>query len=169
MDDYINFELDNRKLKINKQNPEDILMWRTHSGNRKLRNPFWKQIKIQTELRGYKRISIAPKTYKLHRVNYYAHNPDWNIHDSSMDNYIDHEDIDITNNNIENLRVLTNQENQWNRKNFKGYSWHKLRQKWRAYIKVNNKNKHLGLFILEEDAHNAYLEAKKIYHIIKEK
>ena len=31
---------------------------------------------------------------------------------------------------------------------------------------VNGKKIHLGLFDTKEDAHNAYLNAKKIYHII---
>jgi len=168
MDDYIHFELDGRKLKINKQNPNDILMLKTHGGRGKMKNPKWNQIKIQIRKSdGYKIIHIKPKTYKLHRVNYYAHNQDWDIYNSyNKTNSVDHIDIDITNNNIENLRVLTNQENQFNR-NCKGYTWHKSRNKWRAQITVNGKNKHLGYFILEEDARNAYLEAKKIYHIIK--
>ena len=32
---------------------------------------------------------------------------------------------------------------------------------------VKGKNKHLGYFDLEEDARQAYLEAKKIYHTIQ--
>jgi len=166
-DNYIHFELDGRKLKINKENPDDILMLKTHCSRGEMKKPRWNQIKIQTRKSdGYKLINIKPTIYYLHRVNYYAHNQDWDIHDSSMDNFIDHEDIDITNNNIENLRVVTHQENQFNT-NAKGYYWHKKAQKWQAYIKVNDKCKYLGLFENEEDAHQAYLEAKKIHHIIK--
>ncbi len=161
MDDYIYFELDNRKLKINKNDSDDILMWK----NNKYNKPFWNQLKVKTNTAGYKLISIKPKQYRLHRVNYYAHNQTWDIHDSSKNNQIDHEDINKTNNNIENLRVLTCQQNQFNRK-CKGYYWNKFRNKWYARLMVNGKNKHLGLFDLEEDARNAYLEAKKIYHII---
>tara|TARA_R110000737_G_scaffold304929_1_gene312377 strand:+ start:276 stop:776 length:501 start_codon:yes stop_codon:yes gene_type:complete len=164
-DNYIDFELNNRKLKINKQNPYDILMLKTHS-RYKLKNPRWNQLKIQTTPKGYKYINIKPKHYSLHRVNYYAHNPTWDIHDSSQDNFIDHIDNIKINNHIENLRVVTNQENQFNRK-AKGYYWYKQRQKWMARIKLNGKQKFLGLFVLEEDARTAYLEAKKIYHIIK--
>jgi hypothetical protein len=162
---YISFSIDGRELMIHEDNPEDVKMWRTHRGNRKLKKPFWNQIKIQTNAKGYKLINITPKKYYLHRVNYYAHNPDWNIHDSSMDNFIDHEDIDCTNNYIENLRVLTNQENRFNT-NCKGFTWCKKAQKWKAQIMVKGKNKSLGYFDLKEDARQAYLEAKKIYHII---
>lgn len=42
---------------------------------------------------------------------------------------------------------------------FKGVSWHKKNQKWMAYHRVNGKRKHLGLFLTEEQAHQAYLEA----------
>ena len=44
------------------------------SGNRKLKKPRWNQIKVQTDPDGYKYINIKPKQYRLHRVNYYAHN-----------------------------------------------------------------------------------------------
>jgi hypothetical protein len=165
---YINFSIDGRELMIHEDNPDDIKMWKTHSGNRKLKKPRWNQIKIQTDIKGYKYINIGPKQYRLHRLNYYAHNQGWDIHDFSKKNQIDHEDINKANNYIENLRVVTNQENSFNT-NCKGYYWNKQRQKWQAYIKgkgTNGKMKHLGYFDLEEDARQAYLEAKKIYHII---
>ncbi len=162
---YISFSIDGRDLMINEDNPDDIKMWQTHCGSQKLKNPRWNQLKIKTELSGYKRIHITPKQYQLHRINYYAHNQGWNIHDSSMDNFIDHEDIDCTNNNIENLRVVTHQENHFNTK-AKGYTWCKQRQKWRAYIQVNGKKKHLGYFVLEKDAKNARSTAKEKLHII---
>jgi hypothetical protein len=164
---YISFSIDGRDLMIHEDNPNDIKMWQTHYGRCKLKNPRWNQIKIQTNPNGYKYIHIGPKKkYYIHRVNYFAHNQSWNIHDSSMDNSIDHEDIDITNNNIKNLRVVTNQENQFNT-NCKGYSWHKKAQKWMAYIRVNGKLKHLGYFDLKEEARQAYLAAKEIYHTIQ--
>ena len=36
-----------------------------------------------------------------------------------------------------------------------------------GFITLNNKTINLGLFDNENDARNAYLEAKKIYHVIK--
>ena len=159
---YIYFSLDGRDLMIHEDNPNDVKMWK----NNKLKNPRWNQLKIQTNEKGYKCISIAPKKYLLHRVNYYAHNQTWNIHDASPSNQVDHENVNNLNNHIENLRVLTHRENLFNT-NSKGYSWNKLCQKWTAQIGVNGKKKHLGCFDLEEDARTAYLEAKKIYHNIK--
>tara|TARA_R110002153_G_scaffold137087_2_gene287136 strand:+ start:264 stop:767 length:504 start_codon:yes stop_codon:yes gene_type:complete len=165
-DNYIHFSIDGRDLKINKDNPEDIFMWKTHGGKGKIKNPYWKQVSILNG-KPYKTIRISKKHFGLHRVNYYAHNQDWDIYNSCIKtNSIDHEDRNKSNNNINNLRVSTHQHNQWNR-NCKGYRWKERSQKWEAYIKVNGKQKYLGYFILEEDARNAYLEAKKIYHKIE--
>lgn len=165
-DNYINFKIDGRDLKIHKKKPDDIFMLKTHGGGYKMKNPKWNQIKVQNDIStGYKRICINKKLYLLHRVNYFAWNQDWDIHDSSMDNFIDHEDKDNLNNNIENLRVVTNQQNLFNT-NCKGYCYCKRNQKWYARIKINGKTKSLGYFLLEEEARQVYLDAKKIYHKI---
>lgn len=42
-----------------------------------------------------------------------------------------------------------------------GVSWHKANNKWVAHIRINNKQKYLGSFIEEIDAHKAYQEALK--------
>jgi hypothetical protein len=169
-DNYINFKIDGRDLKIHKKKPDDIWMWKTHHNKGKMKNPKWNQLKIGTRPDGYKQITIAPKQYRLHRVNYYAHNPDWDIYNSSLDNSIDHknEKGDLPKkqyNNIENLHVVTHQQNHFNR-DCKGYTWDKSRQKWRAQINVNGKVKNLGRFNTEDEARQAYLDAKKIYHKI---
>ena len=131
----------------------------------------WKEIKIQSAGNGYKRFKFYVNkklyTFRFHRLVYWLHNRDWDILDSSIkNNSIDHIDGDKLNNNIENLRLVTHQENQWNRTHAKGYYWFKKSKKWRAEIRLNSKPIHLGLFDNEIDAHNAYLEAKKKYHII---
>ena len=43
----------------------------------------------------------------------------------------------------------------------KGYSWDAQKQKWKARLKVNQLLQHLGYFDREEDAHQAYLVAKR--------
>lgn len=72
-------------------------------------------------------------------------------------------------NRLENLRLVNNQQNQWNRTKAKGVDWHKASCKWRSAIKINGKKQHIGLFDNEEDAHAAYLEAKSRLHIIPKK
>lgn len=81
--------------------------------------------------------------------------------------YVDHIDRNKLNNNLENLRLVTNSQNTINSDkiiNAKGYS--KLKNGYRANITINGKTIYLGYFKSEEDAHNAYLAAKEKFHII---
>jgi len=124
----------------------------------------WKTIK-QTNTFGYKRLCIRDgKSVLVHRVVYKAHNLSWDIEDTSKNNYIDHIDRCKSNNKISNLQVSTQQQNCFNT-NAKGYSFHKQTNKYRAHIGLDGKQIHLGLFDKEEDARDAYLKAKLIYHI----
>jgi hypothetical protein len=68
-------------------------------------------------------------------------------------------------NRICNLRIVSNQQNCFNR-NPKGYYFAKHANKWEAQIHLNYKKIYLGLFNTEEEARDAYLQAKEKYHII---
>ena len=105
----------------------------------------------------------------LHRLVFYAHNPSWHILDTSRDNVIDHRNGKPLDNRIENLQCVTHQENEFNKHATKGYSWNKARKKWKAHIGINGKAIHLGYFVEESDARDAYLLAKSKYHIIQER
>ena len=157
------FELHGVKFKY-----EDGVMYRWYDYVRK--GKYWKHIKLAKYKNGYMRLQfeVNTKVYtiKIHRLVYWLHNPNWDIFDSSQDNSIDHIDGDTTNNDIENLRVVTTMKNQWNRTRAKGYSWNKRRKKWVSKIVVKNESIFLGYFELQEDARQAYLDAKEIYHII---
>ena len=78
---------------------------------------------------------------------------------------IDHIDTDKTNNKISNLRVITKQKNAFNTK-AKGYTFCKRSNKFMAQIMVDGKHKSIGYYNTPEEARQAYLDAKKIYHII---
>ena len=77
----------------------------------------------------------------------------------------DHKNGRGTDNQRKNLRHVTHRQNQQNLKNIKktsiypGVGWHKARQKWRAYIVISYKNKHIGLFTSELEAFEAYKQA----------
>lgn len=78
---------------------------------------------------------------------------------------VDHIDRNPLNNTLENLRVCTKQENSINTGvrsdnsvGFKGVSFQKKSGKFRAYIGVNGKQRHLGLFDKAEDAAARYME-----------
>ena len=83
--------------------------------------------------------------------------------DKRQADHIDHNTLD---NRRLNLRIVTAQQNGWNRKNAKGYSWNNDSRKFQAEIMVNGKSIYLGYFHIAKDARNAYLEAKKLYHKI---
>jgi hypothetical protein len=112
---------------------------------------------------GYRVIKINRKQYLSHRLIYIYHNGE--IPDNL---YIDHIDRAKLNNSIENLRLVTNQENQFNT-DAKGYCFHKASNKFQVRIRLNGKHIYLGLFNTEDEARNTYLEAKKRLHIIKER
>lgn len=84
--------------------------------------------------------------------------------------WVDHINGDTLDNRRSNLRLCTvsgNNHNRMKSKNntsgYKGVSWLKQNQKWRAYIKVNSKDKHLGCYLDKEDAARAYDKAAKEY------
>tara|TARA_B110000285_G_C14523148_1_gene337477 strand:+ start:18 stop:509 length:492 start_codon:yes stop_codon:yes gene_type:complete len=151
--------IDGREMLVNEDDSNDIMMLSIRFA------PKWVQVTIGTFSTGYKCIKINKTLKSLHRVIYHAHNQEWNISDVSKNNLIDHIDGDKTNNNISNLRVVTSQQNSFNTR-AKGISWNKCAKKWMAQIYLNRKKIHLGYFETEEEARNAYLEAKKIYHIM---
>lgn len=81
-------------------------------------------------------------------------------------NIIDHKNRIKDDNKISNLRLSTKSENGFNT-NAKGYSYHKASKKYKVSITVNYKYIYIGLFDSTHEARNAYLEAKKKYHIFK--
>ena len=107
---------------------------------------------------GYLRIEIDDKGYKQHRVLGHA----FGILDLHSLLFIDHIDRDRSNNNISNLRVVTNQQNMFNQ-NAKGYRWKD--NKWYSQIKLNGKQIYLGRYDTEQEASQAYQDAKLIYHV----
>lgn len=79
---------------------------------------------------------------------------------------LDHIDGDKLNNCIDNLRAVSIQQNSFNQKRAKGFCWHKRDRMFVSTIKLSGKTINLGMFHTKEEARQAYLEAKKIYHKI---
>lgn len=89
------------------------------------------------------------------------------LYNDMVTHHIDH---DILNNRIQNLKLITNQENVTNHRlsknntsGFSGVSFDKTRNKWHAQINFNNKNYHLGRFTEKSDAIKARLQAEAKY------
>ena len=77
----------------------------------------------------------------------------------------DHKNGRGLDNQRHNLRFVTNRQNCQNKRNmtkvsqYPGVSWHGQSGKWRARIWINNVSKHLGLFVTEIKAFEAYCDA----------
>lgn len=113
---------------------------------------------------GYKRINTSLNGKS---ISITQHQFIWYVANKEVIPMIDHINSIRDDNRIINLRSSNPVKNGWNRGLYdKGYCWSKNDNKWKSYIKVNNKAIHLGYFLKEEDARKAYLEAKKKYHII---
>jgi len=122
----------------------------------------WSEVKGYINNKGYLVIRLNGKDYKKHRIVGYAF---LGLDINNPKQQIDHIDRNKQNNNMNNLRIVSNQENMFN-KNFKGYR--KYGKKYQSRIGINNNRIYLGTFNTEEEARNAYLEAKEKYHIIPE-
>jgi hypothetical protein len=115
---------------------------------------------------GYKILCIYGKQYKYHRVAWLLHYGEW------PKQVIDHINGDKLDNRICNLRdvsVKINRQNsrvpgKKNKSGFLGVSKSKNEKKWRAHIRINDKQVEIGRFTNPEEAHQAYLVAKRQYH-----
>lgn len=114
-----------------------------------------------TDSKGYKKTTIYKQNFSVHQLI-------WMYHYGSIPRQIDHEDTNPSNNRIENLRAATQSENQQNTKlrsnntsGFKGVGFHKVTAKYAAYIRLNGKSSHIGLFSCPKEAALAYNKAAK--------
>jgi len=111
-----------------------------------------------TKAKGYICICIDFKKYRAHRIAWY-----FLTTIDPGDKQVDHINCIKHDNRASNLRLATRSQNQANqclRKNntsgHKGVDFQKNRNKWRARIKIDNKEFHLGYFDTPELAHMAY-------------
>jgi hypothetical protein len=82
---------------------------------------------------------------------------------------VDHKDNNRLNNRLENLQLISNRENiskdkKGGTSNYLGVCWDKIANKWKSCIKIDNKNKHLGYFKTELEAHDVYKNALEMYN-----
>ncbi len=138
--------------------PETGFFYRT-------KNPF-KQIGHTNKI-GYVVFSYKGKSCYAHRIAWQI------IYGFVPPKHIDHINRVKNDNRICNLRLADDLINNRNRsdanKNNKssgllGVTKPKHTKKWAACIFVDRKRKHIGYFDTAEQAHQAYIEAKKIWH-----
>lgn len=121
-------------------------------------------------LHGYVHIGFSGKTYLAHRLAWLFHTGNWPNFD------IDHIDGNRSNNRISNLREATRAENHQNKgkselicgreptSKYVGVSYDLSRKKWKAEITKGRIAKFLGRYDSQEEAHDAYRQAKNRMH-----
>jgi hypothetical protein len=115
---------------------------------------------------GYLRLGVDGKKYLAHRLVWLY------VHGEFPPEYIDHINGNGCDNRITNLRAATNKENSQNRtrKNkgckstLLGVHLRKDRGVYKAVIQVDSVSKYLGSFRTEQEAHEAYVKAKREIH-----
>lgn len=133
---------------------------------RLFRNCYWRVVENTANSHGYNIIKINGKTILRHRLIAFCFlGLNDIVGEKGADDCIDHIKGNKLDNSVEKLRITTMQGNNQNYTRAKGYCWYKDKKKWRATIKVNYKQIHVGYYDKEEDAQQAYLTAKEKYHI----
>lgn len=113
---------------------------------------------------GYIRIKIDDVKYGAHRLAWMY------VHGDFPKNFIDHINGIKSDNRICNIRDVTRSENMQNinrpqgKNIYLGVHQRKNNSKFQAKISIDGKQIHLGDFSTAEEARDAYLAAKKIYH-----
>lgn len=144
---------------------------RTVSCNKGITYLKGKLLKLQKDRQGYLRIGLSKNNYKcmylvsrlvaLHFIENPFNFPEVNHLESKDNNY------------FKALEWTTSLENQNHRQKnkttsskFNGVSWNKEKSKWVSRICVNRKNKHLGFYDTEEEAHSALIKYEKENNIL---
>jgi hypothetical protein len=159
-------------MELTQQTLKQMLSYSEHTGQftwetpSKYRPEYQGKIAGSLHSVGYIHISILGKSYKAHRLAWlYVHGV-WPLTN------LDHINGDRADNRISNLREATHAQNAQNRKHARrghtlgvlGVVWRERNKKYEARIHIEGKYKYLGLFATAEEAHAAYLTAKRAAH-----
>jgi len=139
----------------------DLWRWKRFGDYRSA--PKFRKIECQPRSDGYIHPKIGGKCVLLHRI---IASVFLGLDMTDTKRQVDHRNGIRHDNRLENLRLVTHQQNNFNRTKALGYCWNKQMNKWMAKIALDGRRIHLGYFVIEEDARNAYLNAKLKYHEI---
>lgn len=131
------------------------LRWRKARGNRAAG-----AVAGSTDRHGYVYVHWRGRGVAAHRLAVFYMTGKW------PPDQVDHVNRNKSDNRWSNLRLATAAENSRNAPArsgiYKGVTRHS-NGKWMAQIRVNNRNKYLGLHATPADAHNAYCAAAAAY------
>jgi hypothetical protein len=127
---------------------------------------YWKQSRARVA-KGDKAGSKKANFYIYIQINkkfYLAHRLIFLWHHGYLPKFIDHKDVNPSNNKIENLREATQSQNLINRKKFSsnktGFKGVRIRKnRFVTSLGKDNKQIHIGTFKTAEEAHEAYKKA----------
>lgn len=87
---------------------------------------------------------------------------------STITHSVDHKDQNSLNNNLDNLRIVTNRDNSLNKKNQSifGAGCKIEGSRFSAQILINGKYNYLGMFDTSEEANDKYLKTKELIETI---
>lgn len=115
--------------------------------------------------RGYSTLGIRGEIYRTHRLAWLYVTGSWPT------GMIDHINGIKADNRLVNLRDVgaggnsenVRKPNKRNKSGFMGVIWYQ--NKWRASITVNRKTIRIGDYTTPDEAHQAYLNAKRMFHV----
>lgn len=122
-------------------------------------------LKLSINSSGYEYLNLCLEgkvmKYKVHQLVAMAflnHVP------NKMALVVNHKNSVRNDNRLDNLEIVTQRENSCNKNikttsNYTGVSWQKNIGKWQSGIRIKGKPKHLGFFLNEIEAHQAYQSA----------
>ena len=146
-----------------------LLHYDPESGLFTWKNPQATNVKVgqvagSVKSNGYLQCQIDGKRYLVHRLAWLYMTGEW------PENDIDHINRIKSDNRWENLRKVTRTINAQNLRKATSTSIsgllgaHKERDRWSAKIRVNGRRVYLGRFDTPEEAHAAYVRAKRELH-----
>ena len=145
-----------QKVLVDEEDWDLVNQYKWHIWGRDSRNPLYALTKIP-----------APET-KSGKKDLPMHRLIMNAPKGMQVDHINHNGLD---NRKQNLRICTpgqNQQNQGktrsNTSGFKGVSYFKITGKWRAAIRINKKETHIGYYDTPEEAAMAYDANANHYH-----
>lgn len=116
--------------------------------------------------RGYRAVQIYGRRYMAHRIAWALTFGEWPKEE------IDHKNGNPADNRLENIRDVSPSENKQNARashvdsgtGVLGVTYDRRKKAFMSQIYVSGKNKFLGYFDNLQDAHHAYLSAKRELH-----